>query len=104
MSGGAFAGAALRKMFEELRSSYYPASRRGPSAASSAKPLPTRARIAKPGERRVPAPPRYKLSGRYVISQRMQHARHRFWAFLLLTFILLALFIICFGLGIPLRR
>jgi len=104
MSGGGLAGWALRKVNEELGTSYYPRNRRGPAAPTSKKPLAVRARITDPGLKRVPGWSRYQLSGRYVISQRMQHARHRFWAFLFLTFILLALFIICFGLGIPLRR
>ena len=104
MSGGGLAGWALRKMNEELSTSYYPGRGRGPAAHTSKTSLPARARIADPGQGRAPGSSRYKLSGRYVVSQRMQHARYRFWAYLFLAVVLLVLFVICFGLGIPLRH
>lgn len=104
MSGGGLAGWALRKVNEELGTSYYPRNRRGQAAPTSKKPLSGRARIADPGLKRVPGHSRYQLSGRYVISQRMQHARYRVWTYVFLALLLLILFVVCFGLGIPLRR
>mgnify|MGYP001176897377 CR=1 FL=1 len=99
-----FAGAALRKVIETVRSSYYPADfRTGTTPMSTRRPY-TRARIAKPGEITRPPKPRTIMPAYYAMSHNFKQSKRRFGALLLLTLILLVFFVVCFGLGIPLRR
>ena len=102
MSG--FAGVALRKVMETVRASYYPADfRTGNAPLSIRKPV-TRARMAEPGEVARPPKPRSIMPAYYEMSHNFKQSRRRFWALLALAVILLVFFVVCFGLGIQLRR
>lgn len=102
MSG--LAGLALRKVMEIIQRYPYPAGRPRVPEAGSSFPRPfTRARIA--GTSKSGRPSRvYRLSGEYVFSSRMRHARHRFWVYVGLGVLLLAYILYYVGQGILLRR
>lgn len=102
MSG--FAGVALRKVMETIRSSYYPADFRGGNATMSTRRPYTRARIAQPGERPKPPKPRTIMPAYYEMSQNFRQSKRRFGALLLLALIFMVFFVVCLGLGITFRR
>jgi hypothetical protein len=102
MSG--FAGMALRKVMETIRSTYYPADFRGGNAPMSTRRPFTRARIAQPGEIRKPPKPRTIMPAYYEMSQNFKQSKRRFGALLVLALILLVFFVLCIGMGVPFRR
>jgi hypothetical protein len=101
MSG--FAGVALRKVMETIRSSYYPADFRSGTAPMSTRRPYTRARIAKPGEIPKPPKPRTIMPAYYEMSHNFKQSKRRFGALLLLALIFLVFFVLCIGLGFPFR-
>lgn len=102
MSG--LGGAALRKVQEVIRSTYYPADFRAGNAPLSIRKPVTRARIVEPGEGTRPPKPRSIMPAYYEMSHNFKQSKRRFGALLVLALILLVFFVVCLALGIQFRR
>ncbi len=85
MSG--FAGVALRKVMETIRSTYYPADFRSGNPTMSTRRPYARARIAQPGELPKPTKPRTIMPAYYEMSQNFKQSKRRFGALMVLALI-----------------